>query len=47
MVKLQNGDTALILAASERGNDGCVKMLVDAGADVNVQNKVRFDFGQL
>ena len=43
VVKLQNEDTALIFAA-ERGHASCVKMLVDAGADMDVQAKVHFDF---
>ena len=36
---LQNGDTALMLA-SQAGNLECVEMLLDRGADINMQDKV-------
>ena len=37
---MQNGDTALICACRE-GNIGIVKVLLEAGADKDIQNKVR------
>ena len=36
----QGGDTALILAAW-RGHDAIAKMLIDAGADVDLTDQVR------
>ena len=43
-LSLQIGDTPL-MAASRGGHDGCVWLLLDMGAKVNHQNKVR-TFGQ-
>ena len=39
-LSLQWGETALMLA-SHAGHMECVKVLLDKGADVNMQNKVR------
>ena len=39
MKHMQNGDTALILAASG-GHQNCVRLLVDAGANTEAKNKV-------
>ena len=38
-ISLQDGDTALILAASE-GHTDIVKILVEHGADMDIRNKV-------
>ena len=38
-LSLQNGWTAL-MKASEAGQVECMKMLLDRGAEVNMQNKV-------
>ena len=39
LLSLQDGETALI-KASEGGHMECVKLLVDKGVDVNMQDKV-------
>ncbi len=39
----QSGKTALVVAA-QRGHFDCVRLLLDAGADANVKNKVRVLF---
>ena len=40
IVLTQDGDTALLLACRE-GKVDVVKVLLQAGADMNIQNKVR------
>ena len=40
IIVLQDGDTALLLACRE-GKVDVVKVLLQAGADKNIQNKVR------
>jgi hypothetical protein len=41
IAKLQNGNTALV-SASESGRFGCVKFLVENGANYKLKNEVKF-----